>query len=74
LVELTANEHDYVFDFRAHFCHSEPLTETQAMSDSPSYPRMIMVIRHGEKPGASDDDKGGGPQVRHQKLLFGDTQ
>jgi hypothetical protein len=34
--------------------------ETHAMSDSPSYPGMIMVIRHGEKPGASGDDKAAG--------------
>ena len=52
-----------LFDFRAHFCHSAPPMETHAMSDSPSYPGMIMVIRHGEKPGASGDDKGGGPHL-----------
>ena len=33
------------------------------MPDSAAYPSLVMVIRHGEKPGASGDDKGGGPHL-----------
>jgi hypothetical protein len=33
------------------------------MTDTTSYPSLVIVIRHGEKPGASGDDKDGGPHL-----------
>ena len=33
------------------------------MSDSPQYPSLLMIIRHGEKPGNPSNDKHGGPNL-----------
>ena len=33
------------------------------MNTSKQYPKMVMVIRHGEKPGDPDNDKDGGPHL-----------
>ncbi len=33
------------------------------MKTSKQYPKMVMIIRHGEKPGDPGDDKSGGPHL-----------
>lgn len=33
------------------------------MSTTPKYPSLVMIIRHGEKPGDSGSDKDGGPDL-----------
>jgi hypothetical protein len=33
------------------------------MSSSAQYPRLVMIIRHGEKPGDPSNDKNGGPNL-----------
>lgn len=33
------------------------------MKTSKQYPKMVMIIRHGEKPGNPDDEKDGGPHL-----------
>lgn len=33
------------------------------MSNTPQYPALVMIIRHGEKPGNPSDDKDGGPDL-----------
>lgn len=33
------------------------------MNSTPQFPRLVMIIRHGEKPGAAGTDKDGGPHL-----------